>query len=52
MGIFYLSNCKSNPGFPFHKMKACVVAPQLCSILRQSRSNTQASVAPSCGVFR
>lgn len=50
MGIFYLSNCNSNPGFPFHK--ACVVAPQLCSILRQSRSNTQASVALSYGVFR
>lgn len=33
MGIFYLSNCKSNPGFPFCKMKACVVASQLCSIL-------------------
>lgn len=33
MGIFYLSNCKSNPGFPFCKMKACVVASQLCSIV-------------------
>lgn len=52
MGIFYLSDCDNNPGFPFHQMKACVVAPQLCSILRQSRSNTQASAAPSCSVSR
>lgn len=52
MGIAYLSDCKNNPGFPFHQLKACVVAPQLCSVLRQSRSNTQASVAPSYGVFR
>lgn len=30
MGIFYLSNCSSNPGFPLYKVKACVVARQLC----------------------
>lgn len=42
MGIFYLSKCKSNPGFPFRQMESLCGGPQLCSILRQSRSNTQA----------
>lgn len=31
MGILYLSNWRSSPGFPFYKMKACVVARLLCS---------------------